>query len=244
MSTCGTCFANVPSGAAFCPECGAKAPAGKTTTTTVSSSSAPTLQCSSCGFELPSGARFCPECGGKPAESGSSTSTPSKPQQQQSSYQPQETSYEQETTSQPKETTSQPKSETKSSSSSSVEGGTCAGCGKEVSTRILTALDKTWHPDCFKCAGCGTPFSTSSGGGSFLIKDDKPYCNSCVDKMMGVCASCNGKLTGQVLTALDKQWHPACFVCTGCRKPFTGGKFKVSQNNPGRPYCDDCVKKA
>jgi len=74
-----------------------------------------------------------------------------------------------------------------------------------------------------------------------MIRDDRPYCTSCTDKTLGVCASCAGKLTGAVLTALDKQWHPACFVCAGCRKPFTGGKFKMSPTKPGVPYCDSCV---
>jgi paxillin len=105
-------------------------------------------------------------------------------------------------------------------------------------------LDKPWHPECFKCAGCGSPFSTGSGGGSFMIRDDRPYCQGCTDKTLGSCAGCGGKLTGAVLTALDRSWHPACFVCAGCKKAFTGGKFKMSPSKPGVPYCDGCVNSA
>src|SRR5437660_7613031 len=44
---CPRCRHEVPSGAKFCPECGAALPAG----------------CVRCGRELPPSAKFCPECG-------------------------------------------------------------------------------------------------------------------------------------------------------------------------------------
>ena len=32
----------------------------------------------------------------------------------------------------------------------------------------------------------------------------------------GVCAACNKPIVGQVVTALGKTFHPACFTCDNC----------------------------
>lgn len=37
------------------------------------------------------------------------------------------------------------------------------------------------------------------------------------------------------LNALDKQWHPNCFVCAYCHKPFGNSSFYMED---GRPYCE------
>jgi len=50
------------------------------------------------------------------------------------------------------------------------------------------------------------------------------------------CAACTEMVIGPVINAMDKQWHPECFVCAACKKPFKGGNF-VEQD--GKPYCDD-----
>jgi len=270
MPSCATCYADVPAGAGFCPECGSKAPAAAKSTTIPAVSSSPTLKCGSCGTELPSGARFCPECGGKPAESGSSapsssysapapktTSAPSGraaeasslvgrgPSSGSSSYGGSSGSSGSGGGSSSYGTSdsySAPKSS--SDDSGDVKGGTCHGCGKQIEGRIVTAMDHQWHPECFKCAGCGALFAAGSGGGSFMIKDDKPYCQKCTSKQLGVCAACSGQLSGPVVTALDRSWHPQCFVCGGCKKAFSGGKFKISGNRPGVPFCDTCVTTA
>jgi len=212
------------------------------------------LTCGSCGIDLPAGARFCPECGGKPADGGGAPEAKAYTPAPAAAAAPAARSAgaaaivgRPAATSAPAPTptptytsapsyTSAPTSESKD--------GVCHGCHQSISSRIVTAMEHQWHPDCFKCAGCGSPFATGGGGGSFMIKDDRPYCTACSDSQMGSCASCGGKLSGPVLTALEKQWHPACFVCGGCRKPFTGGKFKMSASKPGIPYCDDCVKTA
>lgn len=34
----------------------------------------------------------------------------------------------------------------------------CAGCSKPIlSESSITALNQTWHADCFRCAACGKP---------------------------------------------------------------------------------------
>nr|XP_022920303.1 leupaxin-like [Onthophagus taurus] len=50
---------------------------------------------------------------------------------------------------------------------------------------------------------------------------------------MVICAICNKKIVGTVISALKNDYHPECFVCTQCGKPITE-KFQVKD---GKPYC-------
>ena len=49
----------------------------------------------------------------------------------------------------------------------------CKRCDKKIFTEILTALDATWHPDCFLCYKCSTPISTTL---FFLDSNKNPLC--------------------------------------------------------------------
>jgi hypothetical protein len=55
------------------------------------------------------------------------------------------------------------------------------------------------------------------------------------------CAGCKKSLKGvlRLLTAMDQEWHPECFVCSSCRGNFDGddGKFFVKD---GAPLCKNC----
>ena len=55
------------------------------------------------------------------------------------------------------------------------------------------------------------------------------------------CAGCKQSLKGvlRLLTAMDQEWHPNCFVCSNCRGGFDGddGKFFVRD---GAPLCKNC----
>jgi len=59
----------------------------------------------------------------------------------------------------------------------------------------------------------------------------------------GMCAACGGLLTGSNLVALDRQWHPECFVgtvmCAGCFKPFSLAslRYKLKDGSPYHPFC-------
>jgi hypothetical protein len=44
-------------------------------------------------------------------------------------------------------------------------------------------------------------------------------------------------IIGAVTQALDKQYHPDCFVCVSCQQPFPEGEFLVHE---GQPFCDPC----
>uniref|UniRef100_A0A3Q2C8X9 Leupaxin n=1 Tax=Cyprinodon variegatus TaxID=28743 RepID=A0A3Q2C8X9_CYPVA len=107
----------------------------------------------------------------------------------------------------------------------------CAYCKGPIIQNILTALDQTWHPEHFFCTHCGDLF----GPEGFLEKDGKPYC--CKDfyhLFAPKCSGCGEPVRENYLTAANGTWHPECFVCADCLKPFTDGCFMELD---GRPLC-------
>ncbi|XP_040040049.2 leupaxin [Gasterosteus aculeatus] len=107
----------------------------------------------------------------------------------------------------------------------------CAYCKGPIVTNILTALDQTWHPEHFFCTHCGSLF----GPDGFLEKDGKPYC--CKDfyhLFSPKCSGCGESVRENYLTAANGTWHPECFVCADCLKPFADGCF---MDLDGRPLC-------
>nr|XP_020462706.1 leupaxin-like [Monopterus albus] len=107
----------------------------------------------------------------------------------------------------------------------------CAYCKGPIMRNILTALDQTWHPEHFFCTHCGGLF----GPEGFLEKDGKPYC--CKDfyhLFAPKCSGCGESVRENYLTAANGTWHPECFVCADCLKPFTDGSFMELD---GRPLC-------
>lgn len=107
----------------------------------------------------------------------------------------------------------------------------CAYCKGPIVQNVLTALDQTWHPEHFFCMHCGGLF----GPEGFLEKDGKPYC--CKDfyhLFAPKCSGCGESVKENYLTAANGTWHPECFVCADCLKPFNGGCFMELD---GRPLC-------
>ncbi|KAM6939212.1 leupaxin [Lycodopsis pacificus] len=107
----------------------------------------------------------------------------------------------------------------------------CAYCKGPILENILTALDQSWHPDHFFCTHCGGLF----GPDGFLEKDGKPYCSKDFYHLFAPkCSGCGESVRENYLTAANGTWHPECFVCADCLKPFTDGCFMESD---GRPLC-------
>ena len=40
----------------------------------------------------------------------------------------------------------------------------------------------------------------------------------------------------ECVNALNKQYHPACFLCYHCKKPIGGGQFHLEDGNA---YCEN-----
>uniref|UniRef100_V9L321 Paxillin-like protein n=1 Tax=Callorhinchus milii TaxID=7868 RepID=V9L321_CALMI len=108
----------------------------------------------------------------------------------------------------------------------------CAYCSGSILDKILTAMNKTWHPAHFFCAQCGEVF----GKEGHHEKDGKPYCAKDFFNMFAPkCGSCDRPVTANYLSALNSVWHPECFVCRDCRVSFESGSFFEMS---GLPYCD------
>ncbi|XP_034035697.1 leupaxin isoform X1 [Thalassophryne amazonica] len=107
----------------------------------------------------------------------------------------------------------------------------CAYCKGPILQNILTALDQNWHPEHFFCACCGCLF----GPEGFHEKDGKPYCRKDFYHLFAPkCSGCGESVMEKYLTAANGTWHPECFVCADCLKPFTDGCFMELD---GRPLC-------
>uniref|UniRef100_A0A673WVH2 Actin-binding LIM protein 2 n=1 Tax=Salmo trutta TaxID=8032 RepID=A0A673WVH2_SALTR len=97
----------------------------------------------------------------------------------------------------------------------------CCGCGKEFKNeQSLVALDKHWHLGCFKCKVCNKVLNAE-----YISKDGIPYCEVDYHAMYGIqCDSCKKYITGKVLEAGEKHYHPSCARCARCEQMFGEGE--------------------
>eukprot|EP00026_Physarum_polycephalum_P007425 Phypoly_transcript_07485.p1 GENE.Phypoly_transcript_07485~~Phypoly_transcript_07485.p1 ORF type:complete len:486 (+),score=54.91 Phypoly_transcript_07485:161-1618(+) len=113
-------------------------------------------------------------------------------------------------------------------------GARCAGCNQSIKGECINALGQQWHPEHFVCQYCQKSFGT----GSFYEYGGKPYCETHYHQQTGsLCAGCGKAVTGRMINALDKKWHPEHFVCSFCMLPLAGGAFT---ENGGKAYCKEC----
>ncbi|XP_078202711.1 actin-binding LIM protein 1 isoform X37 [Callithrix jacchus] len=116
----------------------------------------------------------------------------------------------------------------------------CAGCGRDIKNgQALLALDKQWHLGCFKCKCCGKVLT-----GEYISKDGAPYCEKDYQGLFGVkCEACHQFITGKVLEAGDKHYHPSCARCSRCNQMFTEGEEMYLQGSTvWHPDCKQSTK--
>jgi len=139
----------------------------------------------------------------------------------------------------------------------------CQECGQIVIGEHLMAMGKKWHMDHFRCSDC-----RSGVVGDYYEYDGQPKCRNCFEtkyvcskcgkaitgeyytgggKLLHAtcierhtCAKCRQQIdaSSRELNALEKYWHPDCFVCTSCATPLSNSFYNVS----GMPYCDNCAE--
>lgn len=92
----------------------------------------------------------------------------------------------------------------------------CYYCNGPILDKVVTALDRTWHPEHFFCAQCGAFF----GPEGFHEKDGKAYCRKdYFDMFAPKCGGCARAILENYISALNTLWHPECFVCRGASHP-------------------------
>uniref|UniRef100_A0A3Q0SIT1 Actin binding LIM protein family, member 3 n=1 Tax=Amphilophus citrinellus TaxID=61819 RepID=A0A3Q0SIT1_AMPCI len=97
----------------------------------------------------------------------------------------------------------------------------CAGCRAEIKQgQSLLALDKQWHVSCFRCRTCNMVLT-----GEYISKDGVPYCEADYHAQYGVkCETCSRYISGRVLEAGGKHYHPTCARCVRCNMMFKEGE--------------------
>uniref|UniRef100_A0A8C7HS19 Actin binding LIM protein family member 3 n=1 Tax=Oncorhynchus kisutch TaxID=8019 RepID=A0A8C7HS19_ONCKI len=97
----------------------------------------------------------------------------------------------------------------------------CSGCGEDIKQgQSLLALEKQWHVSCFKCQTCNMVLT-----GEYISKDNVPYCESDYHAQFGIkCETCSRYISGRVLEAGGKHYHPTCARCARCHMMFTEGE--------------------
>ncbi|XP_074958131.1 actin-binding LIM protein 3 isoform X14 [Phalacrocorax aristotelis] len=116
----------------------------------------------------------------------------------------------------------------------------CAGCKEEIKQgQSLLALEKQWHVSCFKCQTCGIILT-----GEYISKDGVPYCESDYHAQFGIkCETCNRYISGRVLEAGGKHYHPTCARCVRCHQMFTEGEeMYLTGSEVWHPICKQAAR--
>ncbi|XP_027748058.1 actin-binding LIM protein 2 isoform X11 [Empidonax traillii] len=116
----------------------------------------------------------------------------------------------------------------------------CGGCGSEIKNgQSLVALDKHWHLGCFKCNTCGKLLNAE-----YISKDGVPYCETDYHAKFGIkCDNCEKYITGRVLEAGEKHYHPTCARCVRCNQMFAEGEEMYLQGTSiWHPGCRQAAK--
>uniref|UniRef100_A0A8C5NL58 Actin binding LIM protein family member 3 n=1 Tax=Junco hyemalis TaxID=40217 RepID=A0A8C5NL58_JUNHY len=116
----------------------------------------------------------------------------------------------------------------------------CAGCKEEIKQgQSLLALEKQWHVSCFKCQTCGVILT-----GEYISKDGIPYCESDYHAQFGIkCETCDRYISGRVLEAGGKHYHPTCARCVRCHQMFTEGEeMYLTGSEVWHPICKQAAR--
>ncbi|XP_014644340.1 PREDICTED: actin-binding LIM protein 2 isoform X12 [Ceratotherium simum simum] len=116
----------------------------------------------------------------------------------------------------------------------------CGGCGTEIKNgQSLVALDKHWHLGCFKCKTCGKQLNAE-----YISKDGLPYCEADYHTEFGIrCDGCDKFITGHVLEAGEKHYHPSCALCVRCGRMFAEGEEMYLQGSSlWHPACRQAAR--
>jgi len=113
----------------------------------------------------------------------------------------------------------------------------CAQCGQPITGDCVNAFGQQWHVEHFCCAYCQKAF----GSEPFHEWQGKPYCEAHYNQVAGsICAGCSKSISGRVVAAMGKKYHPEHFVCAFCMTALASNSY---HENAGKPYCKTCYSK-
>ncbi|CAL8271119.1 unnamed protein product [Boreogadus saida] len=96
----------------------------------------------------------------------------------------------------------------------------CQRCREVCKGEVVRVQDTHFHVKCFTCTVCNCDLARSG----FFQKKGEYVCTADYQRLYGTrCDRCDGFITGEVVSALGRTYHPRCFVCSLCRKPFPIG---------------------
>eukprot|EP00092_Neocalanus_flemingeri_P002497 GFUD01002673.1.p1 GENE.GFUD01002673.1~~GFUD01002673.1.p1 ORF type:complete len:325 (-),score=77.97 GFUD01002673.1:11-985(-) len=112
----------------------------------------------------------------------------------------------------------------------------CSVCSDYLRSGAVLVAGSSYHSHCFACSSCGLPildkFYTTDEG-RWLCEEDyrltKPKCHTCDLPIMG-----------RMLTAMERQFHPACFTCSVCQAMLDGLPFMAEGEVV---HCRECYSK-
>ncbi|CAL8138519.1 unnamed protein product [Orchesella dallaii] len=110
----------------------------------------------------------------------------------------------------------------------------CSACQKQIRGPFVTANSKFYCPDHFKCAtpNCGRGLMDVG----FVEEKEALHCEFCWESHLAPqCARCQKRIKCECLNAIGRSYHPECFQCRHCNKPFGNSPFFLED---GEPYCD------
>ncbi|XP_056385060.1 zyxin isoform X1 [Hyla sarda] len=102
----------------------------------------------------------------------------------------------------------------------------CAVCEKKITERLLKAMGKSYHPECFTCAVCSRPLQ----GEPFIVDDSNlPYCVADYHRKYAPrCSVCGDPIAPEPgrdetvrVVALEKNFHMMCYKCEDCGFPLS-----------------------
>ncbi|CAL8099080.1 unnamed protein product [Calicophoron daubneyi] len=109
----------------------------------------------------------------------------------------------------------------------------CAKCNCPIIGKIIKALNKTWHPNCFVCCYCKKPLEDK-----FHVEDsDNVLCEEHWQQLhLTECAKCHQQISeiDRFVEAFGKQFHAKCFCCAACQTPLEGKPF---HSRDGKAFC-------
>uniref|UniRef100_G3UH89 Actin-binding LIM protein 2 n=1 Tax=Loxodonta africana TaxID=9785 RepID=G3UH89_LOXAF len=106
----------------------------------------------------------------------------------------------------------------------------CGGGGSEIRNgQSLGVLDKHWEFGRFTCKALWGKFLSAR---AYIHMDGLPYCEADYHSKFGIrCDSCGKFITGPVLEAGEKHYHPACALCVRCGRMFAEGEEMYLQGS-------------